>query len=78
MKRKRKTTIIERVEIVDQYINEDSVFAELRDRGFRVTRAGPYATKAMFPTVDPDWFMLTAERIRIPELGVLLEQMEEC
>ena len=78
MKPKRKTTTIERVDIVDRMSLRAATFDRLLKDGFRVVHSGPYTTKAMFPEIDPDWFMLTAERIRLPELGVLLEQMEEC
>ena len=63
MKPKRKTTIIERVEIVDRMSLRAATFDRLFKDGFRVTHSGPYTTKAMFPIVDPDWFMLTAERV---------------
>ena len=78
MKPKRKTTTIERVDIVDRMSLRAATFDRLLKDGFRVVHSGPYTTKAMFPEIYPDWFMLTAERIRLPELGVLLEQMEEC
>jgi hypothetical protein len=58
----RKTTLIERIEIVEHFANESSVFAELRDEGYRITHSGPYTNRKMFPTVDADRFMLTAER----------------
>jgi len=58
----RKITLIERIEIVDNFANESSVFAELRDGGYRITHSGPYTNKKMWPTVDQDRFMLTAER----------------
>ena len=78
MKPKRKTTIIERVEIVDRISLRAATFNRLFKDGFRIVRSGPYTTKAMFPEIDPGWFMVTAERIRIPELDVLSEQIEEC
>ena len=58
----RKTIIIERLEIVEHFGNESSVFDELRKKGYRITHSGPYTNKTMFPKVDPDRFMLTAER----------------
>jgi len=58
----RKITVIERVEIVEHFANESSVFAELRDGGYRITHFGHYTNKKMWPTVDQDRFMLTAER----------------
>ena len=63
MKRKRKTTIIERVEIVDRMSLRAATFDRLFKDGFRVTHSGPYTTQAMFPEIDPDWFILTAERV---------------
>ena len=59
---RRKITVIERIEIVEHVENRSSVFAELKEKGYRITHSGPYTTKKMFPKVDPDWFMLTAER----------------
>ena len=63
MKPKRKITTIERVEIVDRMSLRATTFVKLYKEGFRVTHSGPYTTKAMFPEIDPDWFMLTAERV---------------
>jgi hypothetical protein len=59
---RRKITVIERIEIIEHFENESSVFAELKEKGYRVTHSGPYTNKKMFPTVDPNQFMLTAER----------------
>jgi hypothetical protein len=58
----RRITVIERIEIVDHCDNRSSVFTGLREKGYRVTHSGPYTNKKMWPEVDPDWFMLTAER----------------
>lgn len=63
MKPKRKTTIIERVEIVDRMDLRAATLANLHEDGYRVTYSGPYTTKAMFPKVDPEWFTLAAERV---------------
>ena len=63
MKRKRKTTIIERVEIVDRVSLRAATFDRLLKDGFRVTHSGSYTTEAMFPEINPDWFMVTAERV---------------
>lgn len=64
MKPKHETTIIERVKIVDRMSLRAATFDDLFKRGFRVTHSGPYTTKAMFPEVDAEWFMVTAERIK--------------
>ena len=63
MKRKRKATIIERVEIVERETAREVTFNGLIRDGYRIVHSGPYTTKAMFPKVDPHWFMLTAERV---------------
>lgn len=63
MKPKHVTTIVERVEIVDRMSLRAATFDRLFKEGFRVTHSGPYTTKSMFPECDPDWFMLTAERV---------------
>ena len=76
MKPKRKTTIIERVEIVDRMSLRAATFDRLFKDGFRVTHSGTYTTKAMFPEINPDWFMLTAERIRLAEPGLQLKRTE--
>lgn len=62
MKKRRSRTIVEKVEIVDHVDNRQEVLTQLHAEGFRVTASGPYTTKKMFPKVDPDWFILTAER----------------
>ena len=58
----RKITVIERIEIVAHCDKRASVFAELGSKGYRVTHSGPYTNKKMWPKVDRDRFMLTAER----------------
>ena len=63
MKPKRKTTIIERVEIVDRMSLRADTFNRLFKDRFRIVRSGSYTTKDMFPEIDPGWFMLTAEKV---------------
>ena len=62
MKRKRKTTVIERVEIVDEEYRRALVMSRLSDDGYRIIHIGPYRDAKTFPSVNVDWFMLTAER----------------
>ena len=62
MKRKRKTTIIERVEIVDEEYRRALIMSRLSDDGYRIIHLGPYRDAKSFPSVNIDWFMLTAER----------------
>ena len=63
MKRKRKTTIIERVEIVDEEYRRALIISRLSDDGYRIIHIGPYRDSRTFPGVNIDWFMLTAERV---------------
>ena len=63
MNPKRKTTIIERVEIVDRMSLRAATFDRLFKDGFRIVRSGPYATEAMYPEINPGWFMVTAEKV---------------
>jgi hypothetical protein len=65
----RKITLIERIEIAYHYSNTASVSAELRDGGYLITHSGPYTNRKMFPKVDPDWFMITAERKLKPNVS---------
>lgn len=62
MKKRRTSTIIERIEIVEHADNRLDVLRQLCADGFRVISNGPYTNRKMFPKVDPDWFILTAER----------------
>ena len=63
MKRKRKTTIIERVEIVDEEYRRALIVSRLSDDGYRIIHLGPYRDAKSFPSVNIDWFTLTAERV---------------
>ena len=63
MKRKRKTTVIERVEIVDEEYRRALIMSRLSDDGYRIIHIGPYRDAKTFPSVNVDWFMLTAERV---------------
>lgn len=62
MKKRRTSTMVERLEIVEHADNRLDVLRQLCADGFRVTSNGPYTNRKMFPKVDPDWFILTAER----------------
>ena len=62
MKRKRKTTVIERGEIVDEEYRRALIMSRLSDDGYRIIHIGPYRDAKTFPGVNVDWFMLTAER----------------
>ena len=63
MKRKRKTTIIERAEIVDEEYRRALIMSRLSDDNYRIIHIGPYRDAKTFPGVNVDWFMLTAERV---------------
>ena len=63
MKRKRKTTIIERVYIIDEEYRRALIMSRLSDDGYRIIHIGPYRDAKTFPSVNIDWFMLTAERV---------------
>ena len=67
MKKSRTRTIIERLKIVDHADNRQEVLSQLHAEGFSVIASGPYVTQRMFPRVHPDWFILTAERIKPSE-----------
>ena len=62
MKPKRKTTIIERVEILDLESVRAVTLQRLKDQGFSVIRCGPFLNRES-GQVRLDWFMLTAERV---------------
>ena len=62
-KRMIKKTIIERIEIVDRIDARAKIVDELRTKGYRIMHCWPYATAKMYPGVNHNWFMLTAERI---------------
>ena len=62
MKRKRKTTIIERVYIIDEEYRRALIMSRLSDDGYRIIHIRPYRDAKTFPGVNVDWFMLTAER----------------
>ena len=54
MKRKRKTTIIERVEIVDEEYRRALIISRLSDEGYRIIHIGPYRDAKSFPSVNID------------------------
>ena len=61
-KRSKVTRIIERVEIVDEERKRALIVSRLQDEGYRIVHAGPYIDAKTWPSVNPDWFHLEAER----------------
>lgn len=59
---KIKRTKIERIEIVGPKGDSQAALDWLYDRGFRITRSGPYTDRKMHPKADMTRFLFYAER----------------
>lgn len=54
--------VVERVRLVGPASESDSVTASLVAARFRITQAGPYSDREMYPAVDLTRFLFIAER----------------
>lgn len=61
-KRSKVTRLIERVQIVDEERKRALIVGWLGSDGYRIVFIGPYIDAKTWPSVNPDWFHLEAER----------------
>lgn len=61
-KRSKTVRLIERVQIVDEERKRALIVSRLAEEGYRIVSIGPYIDAKSWPSVNPDWFRLEAER----------------
>ena len=61
-KRSKTVRLIERVQIADEERKRALIVVRLAEEGYRILSIGPYIDAKTWPSVNPDWFHLEAER----------------